>query len=112
MLTLRDVTEEKRLQDELHHRAFHDALTELPNRVLFADRAGHALALARQTGTVTAILFIDLDDFKDVNDTLGHAIGDELLTAFARRLATVARESDVAARISGDEFALLIEEPP
>jgi diguanylate cyclase (GGDEF)-like protein/PAS domain S-box-containing protein len=109
VLTLRDVTEERRLQDELHHRAFHDALTELPNRVLFADRAQHALALARRTGTVTAILFIDLDDFKDVNDTLGHAIGDELLIAFARRLATVVRESDVAARISGDEFALLID---
>jgi diguanylate cyclase (GGDEF)-like protein/PAS domain S-box-containing protein len=108
VLTLRDVTEERRLQDELHHRAFHDALTELPNRVLFADRAGQTLALARRTGTVTAILFIDLDDFKDVNDTLGHAIGDELLTAFARRLATIARESDVAARLGGDEFALLI----
>jgi diguanylate cyclase (GGDEF)-like protein/PAS domain S-box-containing protein len=109
VLTLRDVTEERRLQEELHHRAFHDALTELPNRVLFADRAGHSLALARRTGTITALLFIDLDDFKDVNDTLGHAIGDELLIAFARRLATMARESDVAARISGDEFALLIE---
>jgi diguanylate cyclase (GGDEF)-like protein/PAS domain S-box-containing protein len=109
VLTLRDVTEERRLQDELHYRAFHDALTELPNRILFAERAEHAVALARRTGTVTAVLFIDLDDFKDVNDTLGHAIGDELLTAFARRLATIARESDVAARISGDEFALLID---
>jgi len=109
VVTLRDVTEERRLQEELHHRAFHDALTELPNRVLFADRAGHSLALARRTGTITAILFIDLDDFKDVNDTLGHAIGDELLIAFARRLATIARESDVAARISGDEFALLLD---
>jgi diguanylate cyclase (GGDEF)-like protein/PAS domain S-box-containing protein len=116
VLTFRDVTEERRLQDELQHRAdelqhraFHDALTELPNRILFADRAGHALALARRTGTVTAVLLIDLDDFKDVNDTLGHAVGDELLTAFARRLAAMARESDVAARISGDEFALLLE---
>jgi len=116
VLTLRDVTEERRLQDELqhrademHHRAFHDALTELPNRILFADRAAHALALGRRSGKLTAVLFIDLDDFKDVNDTLGHAVGDELLTAFARRLATVARESDVAARISGDEFALLLE---
>jgi diguanylate cyclase (GGDEF)-like protein/PAS domain S-box-containing protein len=110
VLTLRDVTEERRLQDELHHRAFHDALTELPNRILFADRAGHALARARRTGMVTAILFLDLDNFKDVNDTLGHATGDELLTAFARRLGTIARESDVAARLSGDEFALLIED--
>src|SRR6185437_4946026 len=102
-------SEERRLQDELRHRAFHDALTELPNRTLFADRAEHALALARRTGTVTAVLFIDLDDFKDVNDTLGHALGDDLLTAFARRLAATARESDVAARISGDEFAVLLE---
>jgi diguanylate cyclase (GGDEF)-like protein/PAS domain S-box-containing protein len=109
VLTLRDVTEERRLQDQLHHRAFHDALTELPNRALFADRAGRSLALARRTGTVTAVLFIDLDDFKEVNDTLGHALGDELLTAFARRLSTVCRQSDVAARISGDEFAVLVE---
>ena len=108
VLTLRDVTEERRLQEELHHRAFHDGLTGLPNRILFADRARQALALSRRAGTVTAVLFLDLDDFKDVNDTLGHAIGDELLTAFARRLGTIARESDVAARIAGDEFALLI----
>ena len=108
VLTFRDVTEERRLQEELQHRAFHDELTGLPNRSLFADRAGHALALARRAGTVTAILFLDLDDFKEVNDTLGHTIGDELLTAFARRLGTLARESDVAARISGDEFALLL----
>ena len=109
VLTLHDVTEGLRLQEQLHHRAFHDPLTELPNRILFADRAGQALALARRTGTVTAVLFLDLDDFKDVNDTLGHAVGDELLAAFARRLATIVRESDVAARISGDEFALLIQ---
>jgi len=109
VLTLRDVTEERRLQDELHYRAFHDALTELPNRILFAHRAGQALRRARRTGTVTAVLFLDLDDFKDVNDTLGHAMGDELLTAFARRLGTIARQSDVAARLGGDEFALLIE---
>ena len=115
VLTLRDVTEERRLADELQHRAdelqhraFHDALTELPNRLLFADRAGLALGRARRTGTVAAVLFIDLDGFKDVNDTLGHAVGDELLTAFAHRLATMARESDLAARISGDEFALLL----
>jgi len=117
VLTLRDVTEERRLADELQHRAdelqhraFHDALTELPNRLLFADRAGQALARARRTRAVTAVLFIDLDDFKDINDTLGHGVGDELLTAFARRLATMAGESDLAARISGDEFALLLDD--
>jgi diguanylate cyclase (GGDEF)-like protein/PAS domain S-box-containing protein len=109
VLTLRDVTEERRLQDELQHRAFHDALTGLPNRALFADRAAHALALARRAETVTAVLFIDLDDFKEVNDTLGHALGDELLAAFADRLTTLPQESDLAARLSGDEFALLIE---
>jgi diguanylate cyclase (GGDEF)-like protein len=107
--TLRDVTEERHLQDELRHRAFHDSLTGLANRILFADRADHALTLTRRTGTVAAVLFMDLDDFKEVNDTRGHGVGDELLVEFGRRLGEVARESDTVARISGDEFALLIE---
>jgi diguanylate cyclase (GGDEF)-like protein/PAS domain S-box-containing protein len=109
VLTLRDVTEQRRLQEELRYRAFHDSLTGLPNRLMFADRAGHALSHARRTGVVAAVLFLDLDDFKEVNDTLGHAVGDELLAAFGQRLAAVVRESDTAARVGGDEFALLIE---
>jgi diguanylate cyclase (GGDEF)-like protein len=107
--TLRDVTEERRLHDELRRQAFHDSLTGLPNRVLFTDRAAHALSLARRTGTVAAVLFLDLDDLKEVNDTRGHGVGDELLAAFGRRLTELARESDTVARISGDEFALLVE---
>jgi diguanylate cyclase (GGDEF)-like protein/PAS domain S-box-containing protein len=109
VLTIRDVTEEHRLQDQLSHQAFHDSLTGLPNRALFTDRAGHAIAVARRTGTTAAVLFVDLDDFKVVNDTMGHAVGDELLAGVARRLSAVARESDTAARLGGDEFALLIE---
>jgi diguanylate cyclase (GGDEF)-like protein/PAS domain S-box-containing protein len=109
VLTVRDVTEQRQLEDELKHRVFHDALTGLPNRVLFADRAAHGVALARRNGTTAAVLFIDLDDFKIVNDTMGHSVGDELLEAVARRLASVTRASDTAARLGGDEFALLIE---
>ena len=109
VLTVRDVTEQHHLEEELQHQAFHDALTGLPNRALFADRATHALALARRNQTTAAVLFIDLDDFKVVNDTMGHAVGDELLAGVAERLTAVARESDTAARVGGDEFALLIE---
>jgi diguanylate cyclase (GGDEF)-like protein/PAS domain S-box-containing protein len=109
VFTLRDVTEQRRLHDELRHQAFNDSLTGLPNRVLFTDRADHALSLARRTGTVVAALFLDLDDLKEVNDTLGHGVGDELLSAVGRRLTELARESDTVARISGDEFALLAE---
>jgi diguanylate cyclase (GGDEF)-like protein/PAS domain S-box-containing protein len=107
--TLRDVTEERHLQDELRHRAFHDSLTGLANRMLFADRADHALSLTKRTGTVAAVLFVDLDDFKEVNDTRGHGVGDELLAGIGRRLGEVAKEPDTVARIGGDEFALLIE---
>ena len=109
VLTVRDVTEQRQLEDELKHRVFHDALTSLPNRVLFADRAAHGVALARRSGTTAAVLFIDLDDFKIINDTMGHSVGDELLVAVADRLASVTRASDTAARLGGDEFALLIE---
>jgi diguanylate cyclase (GGDEF)-like protein/PAS domain S-box-containing protein len=112
VLTIRDVTEQRKLEEELKHQAFHDALTGLPNRALFANLAAHGLALARRTGTTAAVLFIDLDDFKIVNDTMGHAIGDELLSGVAKRLASVARESDTAARLGGDEFALLVEGLP
>jgi diguanylate cyclase (GGDEF)-like protein/PAS domain S-box-containing protein len=109
VLTLRDVTEQRRLQDELWRNAFYDSLTGLANRLLFTDRVDHALAMARRTGTAASVLFLDLDDFKEVNDTLGHNVGDELLAEVGRRLAVVAREADTAARMGGDEFALLIE---
>jgi diguanylate cyclase (GGDEF)-like protein/PAS domain S-box-containing protein len=110
VLTLRDVTEQRELEDELTYRAFHDSLTGLPNRLLFQDRAAHGLAQARRGGKITGVLFVDLDDFKLVNDTMGHAVGDELLAAVGARLAAAVRESDTAARLGGDEFALIIEQ--
>jgi diguanylate cyclase (GGDEF)-like protein/PAS domain S-box-containing protein len=110
LLTLRDVTTLRTLERELKHRAFHDALTGLPNRFLFADRAAHALARQRRSGTAVAVLVVDLDDFSAVNDTMGHGVGDELLVAAAGRLSAMARESDTAARLGADEFALLIED--
>jgi diguanylate cyclase (GGDEF)-like protein/PAS domain S-box-containing protein len=110
VLTLRDVTEQRQLEDELTYRAFHDSLTGLPNRLLFQDRAAHGLAQARRGGKITGVLFVDLDDFKLVNDTMGHGVGDELLAAVGARLAAAVRESDTAARLGGDEFALIIEQ--
>jgi diguanylate cyclase (GGDEF)-like protein/PAS domain S-box-containing protein len=109
VLTLRDVTEQRQLEDELKHRAFHDALTGLPNRLLFQDRIARGLADARRGGMTTGVLFVDLDDFKVVNDTMGHSVGDELLVAAGARLSAVARDSDMTARLGGDEFALLVE---
>ncbi|MGD6743140.1 putative bifunctional diguanylate cyclase/phosphodiesterase [Streptomyces sp. BH106] len=108
ILNSRDVTERVRLQAQLQHNAEHDPLTDLPNRSLFTKRVGQALA-GRRTGDLgTAVLFIDLDGFKQVNDTIGHQAGDELLVQAARRLAESVRASDTAARLGGDEFAALI----
>ncbi len=109
VLTLRDVTEQRKLERELTHRAFHDSLTGLPNRVLLLERVERALLRGRRESTLTCMLFVDLDDFKVVNDTMGHSVGDELLVAVARRLTSLLRLSDTAARLGGDEFAVLIE---
>jgi diguanylate cyclase (GGDEF)-like protein/PAS domain S-box-containing protein len=109
VLTLRDVTQQSELENTLKHWAFHDALTGLPNRLLFQDRIAHGLARAQRDGTIAGVLFVDLDDFKVVNDTLGHSVGDELLVAAGLRLSTVVRDADTAARLGGDEFAILIE---
>ncbi|OKK03902.1 aminotransferase class I/II [Streptomyces sp. CB03234] len=109
VLTLRDVTEQRELERELTHRAFHDSLTGLPNRVLLLERLERALLRGRRDATLTCVLFVDLDDFKVVNDMMGHSVGDELLVAVARRLTAALRRTDTAARLGGDEFAILME---
>ncbi|MFE9682405.1 putative bifunctional diguanylate cyclase/phosphodiesterase [Streptomyces sp. NPDC006285] len=104
----RDVTERVRLQAQLQHNAEHDPLTDLPNRALFTKRVGQALSGRRSSDHGTAVLFIDLDGFKAVNDTIGHQAGDELLVQAARRLQEAVRKGDTASRLGGDEFAALI----
>ncbi|MEV5101865.1 putative bifunctional diguanylate cyclase/phosphodiesterase [Streptomyces massasporeus] len=110
VVTLRDVTEQRQLEHELTQRAFHDALTGLPNRALLLERTERALRRGHRESTTTCLLFIDLDDFKIVNDTLGHSVGDRLLCAVAERLSGTLRRTDTAARLGGDEFAVLVED--
>ncbi len=110
VLNARDVTERVRLEQELMHQAFHDGLTGLANRALFRDRLDQSLSRSTRTGESLAVLFVDLDGFKQVNDTLGHDAGDQLLEEVSRRFATAIRPSDTLARLGGDEFALLLEE--
>ena len=98
------------LQEQLTHQAFHDSLTGLANRTLFGDRIDHALLRAARIDRSIAVLFIDVDDFKGVNDTLGHAAGDALLVGIAERLRSSLRRPDTAARLGGDEFAVLLED--
>jgi diguanylate cyclase (GGDEF)-like protein/PAS domain S-box-containing protein len=109
LVVAQDVTERMALQAQLAHQAFHDPLTALPNRALFLDRLGHALARRGARPDSVATLFLDLDDFKVINDTLGHEAGDELLTVVAERLRGCVRPGDTVARLGGDEFTILLE---
>jgi diguanylate cyclase (GGDEF)-like protein/PAS domain S-box-containing protein len=104
-----DISGQKESQERLEFLAHHDALTNLPNRLLFGDRLSHALARAERDGSKLAVLFLDLDRFKNVNDSLGHAAGDRLLQEAAARLGAVLRKEDTVARLGGDEFAILLE---
>ncbi len=107
----RDITDRKALEEQLRHQAFHDPLTELPNRALFLDRLGHAISRSGRLGEPIAVLFVDLDDFKRINDSLGHETGDRLLVEVASRLSSCVRPGDTVARLFGDEFAVLLEAP-
>jgi diguanylate cyclase (GGDEF)-like protein/PAS domain S-box-containing protein len=104
----REISDRKRAEEQIEHQVYHDVLTDLPNRILFEDRASVALARAKRNNTLVAVMFLDLDRFKNVNDTLGHAAGDQILQAAAQRLAETIREADTLARIGGDEFVGLI----
>jgi diguanylate cyclase (GGDEF)-like protein/PAS domain S-box-containing protein len=108
VLNIRDVTERKAFEAELEHQAFHDALTGLPNRALFHNRLEHALAGQRRDSLPVAVLFLDVDALKDINDSLGHAAGDKVLQEVGRRLDDCMRGVDTAARMGGDEFAVMI----
>ena len=99
-----------RLYEEIRHQAFHDGLTGLANRALFGDRVDHALARSARTGSLVAVLFVDLDDFKTVNDRFGHQAGDQLLRSIGERIVSIVRPGDTAARLGGDEFAVLLED--
>ncbi|WP_407345327.1 putative bifunctional diguanylate cyclase/phosphodiesterase [Pengzhenrongella phosphoraccumulans] len=110
VLTGHDITNQQALQQELEHRALHDPLTGLPNRALLADRFAQALRTARRGPDVVGLLLIDLDRFKEINDTLGHHYGDQLLIQVGSRFGEVLRESDTIARLGGDEFAVLLPE--
>jgi len=108
-LNFRDVSERKALEEQLRQLAFHDPLTLLANRSLFRNRVQHALQLAHRSRQRVAVMFLDLDNFKNINDSLGHDAGDRLLQAAAQRLVKSTRPSDTVARLGGDEFAILLE---
>ena len=110
VLNCRDISERKLYEDQLAHQAFHDPVTGLANRALFADRVQHALARATRELSTVGVIFIDLDDFKTINDSLGHASGDAVLQEVAHRLRSAVRPTDTVARFGGDEFAVLVEE--
>ncbi len=111
VINARDVTERKHLEHDLRHQALHDALTGLGNRTLFLRKVEEAIEATDEDSKLVAVLFVDLDDFKTINDSLGHAVGDELLIAVSERLRACLRSQDMAARLGGDEFAVLVHDP-
>lgn len=109
ILTCYDISEQKELQEQLAHSAFHDRLTGLPNRTLFQDRLYRAFVRAKRQNSLIIVMYMDLDGFKNVNDTIGHDVGDKLLSLFAPRLLECMRETDTVSRVGGDEFTVIME---
>ncbi|WP_068609100.1 sensor domain-containing diguanylate cyclase [Paenibacillus swuensis] len=107
---VRDITTRKKIENEWTHLALHDVLTDLPNRRLFDERAAQAIALAKRKEHLVSVIYMDCDNFKLVNDSMGHDIGDELLKAFTERVRHCIRETDTLARVGGDEFIILLTE--
>jgi diguanylate cyclase (GGDEF)-like protein/PAS domain S-box-containing protein len=110
VVNVHDITDRKRVEEELLHQAFHDSLTGLANRALFRDRVEHALVRRGRSGSDPAVIYLDLDGFKHVNDGLGHEAGDNLLREVGTRLLSIVRSGDTVARLGGDEFAILVEQ--
>ncbi len=110
VIVFRDVTEKRKLEQRIQYQANYDALTGLPNRHLFQDRLGQAIVRAQRSGRLFALLYLDVDHFKNINDRLGHPFGDYVLVELGRRFRNIIRETDTIARIGGDEFAIILEE--
>lgn len=110
VLVFRDITQRKKAEDDLRHRAYHDHLTGLPNRTMFQERLQAAIAQCTRHSRSLALLFLDLDDFKKINDTLGHDAGDLLLKQLAARLTAAVRDDDIVARLAGDEFVIILSD--
>ncbi len=110
VLNARDISERKAFEEQLAHQAFHDPVTNLPNRALFVERVRHAISRARRESSELGVIFLDIDDFKTINDSLGHGAGDTALIDVAKRLSNSIRSSDTAARFGGDEFVVLLED--
>ena len=110
VLNARDISERKAFEEQLAHQAFHDPVTNLPNRALFVERVRHAIGRARREQRELGVIFLDIDDFKTINDSLGHGAGDAALIDVAKRLSASIRTSDTAARFGGDEFVVLLED--